>query len=62
MKWYNVTKEGVSMKWYNIYNESTGLFIGQLLATSCADAEAEAVDLYPEYRKDGMYAICNDEF
>ena len=50
------------MKWYNIYNESTGLFIGQLLATSCADAEAEAVDLYPEYRKDGMYAICNDEF
>ena len=50
------------MKWYNIYNESTGSYIGQLLATSCADAEAEAVGLYPEYKKDGMYAICNDEF
>ena len=52
----------MNMKWYNIYNESTGLFIGQLLATSCADTEVEAVEQYPEYIEDGMYAICNDEF
>ena len=50
------------MKWYNIYNESTGECICQLLATSCADAETEPIRLYPQYEKDGMYAICNDEF
>ena len=50
------------MKWYNIYNASTGLFVGELLATSCADAENEAIVLYPQYVEDGMYAICNDEF
>lgn len=50
------------MKWYNIYNECTGECIGQLLATSCAEAEVEAIRLYPQYKEDGMYAICNDEF
>lgn len=50
------------MKWYHIYNETTGDYIGQLLSTSCATAEIEAKSLFPQYVKDGMYAICNDEF
>lgn len=50
------------MKWYNIYNEATGEYIGQLLSTSCAAAEVDAISLFPQYTKDGMYAICNDDF
>ena len=49
------------MKWYMIYNERTDEFICEILETSELCAEKEAHRLFPEI-KDGMYAICNDDF
>ena len=50
------------MKWYNISNKTTGEYISQVLAESTLDAEAEALQLYPQYKGDGVFAIQQGDF